>query len=74
MFQENMLTLVTDLHKLFADDLKGEETDENIATQAFHEMDTDENGFVTKEEFIQAVLTKEKFSIYLTSKIFNLFG
>ena len=74
MFKDNMLTLVTDLHKLFVEDLKSDETDEDIATQAFHEMDTDENGFVTKEEFIQAVLTKEKFSVYLMSKIFNLFG
>ena len=41
MFQENMLTLVTDLHKLFVNDLKSDETDEDIATQAFHEMDTD---------------------------------
>ena len=65
-----MLTLVSDLHKLF-EDIK--ETDETLATKAFEEMDSDESGSVSKEEFIEAILTKEKFSTYLTLKIFNLF-
>ena len=68
--QDNMLTLVTDLHKLF---VEREETDEDLATKAFEEMDTDENGSVTKEEFIDAILGQEKFSTYLTLKIYNLF-
>ena len=65
-----MLTLVKDLHKLF---LEREETHEDLATKAFEEMDTDENGFVTREEFIEAILGQEKFSTYLALKIFNLF-
>ena len=69
-----MLTLVTDLHKLFIDGKEHSETDEEIATIAFDEMDVDVNGSVTKEEFINAVLSREKFSLYLTTKIFDLFG
>ena len=48
--------------------------DSFLATHAFEEMDTDENGQVTKEEFITSVLSKETFTRYLTTKIFNLFG
>ena len=65
-----MLTLVTDLYKLFID---RNETDENLATKAFQEMDTNESGSVTREEFIEAILAQEKFSTYLALKIFNLF-
>ena len=65
-----MLTLVRDLHKLFIDK---NQTDDYLASKAFEEMDTDENGSVTREEFVRAVLKQEKMSSYLTRKIFNLF-
>ena len=68
-----MLTLVTDLHKLFVDN-DHNETDEELADHAFQEMDVDENGLVTREEFVEAVMSREHFSYYLTQKIFNLFG
>ena len=71
--QENMLTLVTDLHKLFVDN-DHNETDEELADHAFQEMDVDENGLVTREEFVEAVMSREHFSYYLAQKIFNLFG
>ena len=69
-----MLTLVTDLHKLFIDNLEDSETDEELATHAFEEMDSDANGQVTKDEFVQAILSREHFSSHLTKKILNLFG
>ena len=65
-----MLTLVRDLHKLFRDKNL---TDEYLANKAFEEMDTDENGSVTREEFVTAILKQEKMSSYLTLKILNLF-
>ena len=48
--QENMLTLVTDLHKLFLDPAhpEPEQTDAELATRAFREMDTDRDGLVTR--------------------------
>ena len=74
IFQENMLTLVSDLHKLFIDDTGDEERGEKLASLAFTEMDSDEDGCVTRDEFVAAVLAREKFSSYLTVKIFNIFG
>ena len=48
--QDNMLTLVTDLHKLFLDPAhpEPEQTDAELATRAFREMDTDRDGLVTR--------------------------
>ena len=45
-----MLTLVTDLHKLFLDTAlpEPEQTDAELATRAFREMDTDRDGLVTR--------------------------
>ena len=45
-----MLTLVTDLHKLFLDPThpEPEQTDAELATRAFREMDTDRDGLVTR--------------------------
>ena len=69
-----MMTLVSDLHKLFIDSTGDEEREEELASLAFREMDTDEDGAVTRDEFVSAILSREKFSSYLTQKIFNLFG
>ena len=67
-----MLILVTDMHKLIEDDLQ-DNTDEDLATNAFEEMDTDEDGLVTVEEFMQAVASQKVFSRFLAAKIFNMF-
>lgn len=74
VFQDNMMTLVSDLHKLFIDSTGDEEREEELASLAFSEMDTDEDGGVTRDEFVSAILSRERFSSYLTTKIFNLFG
>ena len=71
--REEMLILVTDMHKMIEDDLENN-SDEDLATNAFEEMDTDEDGLVTMEEFIQAVLGQKQFSKFLAVKIFNMFG
>ena len=74
VFQDNMMTLVSDLHKLFIDSAGDEEREEQLASLAFSEMDTDEDGTVTRDEFVTAIMSREKFSSYLATKIFNLFG
>ena len=46
--KEEMITLVTDMHKLIEDNLD-HETDEELAMHAFGEMDTDEDGVVSMD-------------------------
>eukprot|EP00092_Neocalanus_flemingeri_P010507 GFUD01011321.1.p1 GENE.GFUD01011321.1~~GFUD01011321.1.p1 ORF type:complete len:205 (+),score=66.24 GFUD01011321.1:23-616(+) len=70
--KEEMLILVTDMHALIKQNIKNP-SDEEIALQAFEEMDANEDGLVTKEEFVEAVLSHKKFSQYLAMKIFNIF-
>ena len=71
--QEEMLILVTDMHKLVEDELQNN-TDNDLATNAFDEMDTNEDGVVTIEEFVLAVENQKVFSKFLASKIFNMFS
>ena len=70
--KEEMLLLVTDMHALIKENIKNT-SDEEIALQAFEEMDTNKDGQVTKEEFIAAVLDHKTLSQYLALKIFNIF-
>ena len=46
---------------------------ELITTTAFAEMDKDEDGKVTTEEFIAACMSQEEFSKMLALKIINIF-
>ena len=71
--RDEMLVLVTDMHKIIEDDLENN-SDEEMATKAFEEMDTDEDGLVTVHEFKEAVLSQKLFSKFLAAKIFNIFG
>ena len=48
-------------------------SNEMITATAFAEMDKDENGKVTTEEFIAACLGQEEFSKMLTLKVINIF-
>merc|ERR1712183_713639 len=66
--REEMLILVTDMHKMIEDDIENN-SDEDMATNAFEEMDTDEDGLVTMEEFMQAVLGQKQFSKFLAVNI-----
>ena len=65
---EEMRILVTDMDKLIKDNVD-HETAEDLANHAFEEMDKDEDGHVTRDEFVEAILAKEKFSTYLALKI-----
>ena len=44
-----------------------------ITTTAFAEMDKDEDGKVTMDEFIAACMSQEEFSKMLALKIINIF-
>ena len=46
---------------------------EMITTTAFAEMDKDEDGKVTTEEFIAACMGQEEFSKMITLKIISVF-
>ena len=45
----------------------------NITNQVFREMDTDNDGEISEEEFIQACLSQKKMSKKLTLKIIDIF-
>jgi len=71
--KDEMLILVKDIHALIKDDIKNY-SDEEVALRAFHEMDANQDGRVSRDEFVAAVRGHKKFSQYLAMKIFNLFG
>ena len=63
----NMDKITKDLSKLFKEDR------ETLATGIFKEMDTNNDGEISEEEFIQACLSQKKMSKKLTLKIIDLF-
>ena len=44
-----------------------------VAEKAFREMDKDKNGEVTRDEFTEAILNKEKISTFLALEIIDIF-
>ena len=48
-------------------------TKDFIAKTAFAEMDENQDGKITSEEFIKACLAKEEFTLLLTMKIVDIF-
>ena len=44
-----------------------------ITATTFAEMDKDEDGKITTDEFITACMTQEEFSKMLTLKVINIF-
>ena len=48
-------------------------TKDMITTTAFAEMDKDEDGKITLEEFTSACMAQEEFSKMLTLKVINIF-
>ena len=47
--------------------------DDIITENAWEEMDKNKDGKVTQQEFIDAVMAKDKFSKFLTSNVVDLF-
>jgi len=67
-----MKRIVEDLQGICST-LSDDKSHKNIAETAFDEMDFDKDGRVSREEFIQAVLSKKKISRMLTLNVINIF-
>merc|ERR1719378_1296948 len=66
---EEMTILVKDISIL----VDGEEDSTKLASKVFNEMDKDNNGKITSEEFRAAILAQEKFSKFLALKVIDIF-
>lgn len=69
---QELKKIVKDLIKL-DQDKKDKIDKESLAKAAFSEMDENEDGKVSRREFINACLEKKKFSTILALKIINIF-
>ena len=69
---QEMKKIVKDILKL-DNDQKDKIDKESLAKSAFSEMDENEDGKVSRREFINACLEKKKFSTILALKIINIF-
>ena len=71
--QKEMKRLVRDMYSLLKEEDPNLATEQFVAKCAFAEMDSDENGKVTLEEFISACLGQEEFSKMLALKVIDIF-
>lgn len=71
---KEMQRLVADLYGLMEHRDPHQASRELIATTAFREMDTNDDGQVTGDEFVAAVLAKEELSKKLTLQIMEIFS
>ena len=61
------------MSKFIAQNSKENYDDDIITENAWEEMDKNKDGKVTQQEFIDAVMAKDKFSKFLTSNVVDLF-
>merc|ERR1712002_361 len=71
--KKELTRLIKDMYGLINEDNPEEASKEMITATAFAEMDKDEDGKVTTEEFIAACMAQEEFSKMITMKIINIF-
>merc|ERR1711973_990935 len=71
--KKEMTRLVKDMYCLLNNENAEQASKDLIAKSAFAEMDKDEDGKITTEEFITACLAEEKFSKILAVKVMNMF-
>jgi len=65
--------ILKDIKELSKENNSGDnETDEKLAIEAFSEMDLNEDGDITEEEFIAACLAQKKFSTIVTLQIIKI--
>merc|ERR1712150_332221 len=69
--QKELDRVVKDLFRSFKKD--DELNEENLALDAFKEMDINTDGKITQEEFIHAGLSRETLSTMLALKVIDLF-
>merc|ERR1712156_740285 len=65
--------IVKDLFHLINEKNADLASQEVLAESAFQEMDENQDGQITQEEFIEACMTQKKFSTILTLKIIDVF-
>jgi len=65
--------IVKDLSHLISADNADQASQDILATTAFSEMDADNDGQITEEEFIEACMRQKKFSTMLTLRIIDIF-
>jgi len=72
--QKELIRLVKDLFHLFKkEDNPDKSSQEALATKAFKEMDTNADGRVTQDEFVNACLNQETISKMLALKVIDVF-
>jgi len=71
--KKELTRLIKDMYGLLKTEDPNIAAKDLIAKSAFAEMDTDEDGKVTTEEFITACLNQEEFSKMLTIKVLDIF-
>ena len=62
-----------DMSKFIAQNSQENYGDDIITEKAWEEMDKNKDGKVTQQEFIDAVMAKDKFSKFLTSNVVDLY-
>jgi len=71
--KKELTRLIKDMYGLINEDNPEEASKEMITATAFAEMDKDEDGKVTTEEFIAACMAQEEFSKMLALKVIKIF-
>jgi len=71
--REELRKIVKDMSKFIAQNSQENYGDDIITEKAWEEMDKNKDGKVTQQEFIDAVMAKDKFSKFLTSNVVDLY-
>jgi len=71
--EKELKRLIKDMFMMIKEENPEEASKEFITSSTFAEMDEDQNGKVTLEEFTTAILAREQFSKMLTLKIIDIF-
>jgi len=70
--KKEMTKLVKDMHKLLSEEEELGDVDE-IVQDAFKEMDGDENGKISSDEFKDAIASSSKISVIITKELVDIF-
>ena len=71
--KKELKKLLKAMHGLIKEENADKASDEMIATTTLAEMDNNEDGKISLEEYIKACLEKEEFTRMLTLKIIDIF-
>merc|ERR1712055_876904 len=71
--KKELSRLIKDMYQLLSEENAEQASKDMIAKSAFAEMDKDEDGKITMQEFVAACLGQEKFSKMLALKIIDIF-